>query len=72
MSQMYSQKLKQQRDRLQYAKPNTFRAMDIKSEMDELIKDKSLPEDVKSNRYSELVQEYHLLLSKNKKVLKMK
>ena len=39
MTQMYSQKLKQhKRDRLQYEKRNTVRAMDIKSEMDELMK----------------------------------
>ena len=38
MTQMYSQKLKQQRDRLQYEQPNTVRAMNIKSEMDELMK----------------------------------
>ena len=67
MTQLYSQNLKQQRDRLQYAKPYTVRAMDIKSEMDELTKDKSLPEEVKSNRYSDLLQEYQLVMSKIKK-----
>ena len=67
MTQMYSQKLKQQRDRLQYENPNTVREMDIKSEMDELMKDKSLPQDAKSNRYSDLLQEYQLLMGKKEK-----
>ena len=64
---MYSQKLKQQRERLQYENPNTVRAMDIKSEMDELMKDQSLPQDFKSNRYSDLLQEYQLLMAKEEK-----
>ena len=41
--------------------------MDIKSEMDELMKDKSLPQDVKSNQYSDLLQEYQLLMGKKEK-----
>ena len=41
--------------------------MDIKSEMDELMKDKSLPQDAKSNRYSDLLQEYQLLMGKKEK-----
>ena len=58
MTQMYSQKLKQhKRDRLQYEKRNTVRAMDIKSEIDELMNNKSVPENAKSNRCSDLLQE---------------
>ena len=69
MTQMYSQKLKQQRDRLQCEHPNKFRAIDIKSEMDELMKDKSLPEDAKSNRYSDLPSTFD---GNKEKILKMK
>ena len=37
--------------------------MDIKSEINEIMKDKSLPEDAKSNRYSDLLQDYQLLMA---------
>ena len=72
ITQMYSQKSKKKRDRLQYKKANTDRAMDIKSEINEIMKDKSLPEDAKSNRYSDLLQEYQLLMAKKVKNSKTK
>ena len=39
--------------------------------MDKLMKDKSLPEDAKSNRYSDLLQEYQLLMAKKEKISKI-
>ena len=65
LTQMYSEKVKQQRDRLQFKRPYAVRAMDIKSKMDTLMKDTSLPDNLKSNRYNELLREYQFAMSKN-------
>ena len=65
LTQMYSEKVKQQRDRLQFKRPYAVRAMDIRSKMDMLMKDTSLPDNLKSNRYNELLREYQFAMSKN-------
>ena len=67
VTQMYSQNLEQQRERLQYENPNTVRAMNIKSEMDELI---NLYR--KMLKATDIVTCYQLLMAKKRKILIMK
>ena len=57
MTQMYSQQLGQQRDALKYHNLYRAQAIEIQSRMDKVLKDSSLPEDVESLRYNDLLQD---------------
>ena len=48
-------------------KPYLPNAMTIKTKMKNVLADTTLPEEVKSQRYDELLQEYQLMTSKSKK-----
>ena len=65
MSQMYSQQLEQQRNALMYHDPYRAQAIEIQSKMDEVLKDSTLPENVKSLRYSDLLQDYKFAMLKS-------
>ena len=62
---MYSQQIEQQRNALQYHDPYGARAIKIQSKMDKVLNDSSLPEDVKSLRYNDLLQEYKFTMEKS-------
>ena len=64
MTQMYSQQLEQQRNALKYHDPYGARAIKLQSKMDEVLNDSSLPEDVKSLRYNDLLQDYKFAMEK--------
>ena len=65
MTQMYSQQLEQQRNALKYHDPYGARAIKLQSKMDEVLNDSSLPEDVKSLRYNDLLQDYKFAMEKS-------
>ena len=67
MTQMYSQQLQQQRNELMYHDPYGARAIKIQSKMDEVLNDSSLPEDIKSLRYNDLLQGYKFAMEKSTK-----
>ena len=66
MTKMYSNQLRQQRETLRYEDPYKLKAIDIQSKMDKLLKNTSIPENLKSTRYNELLQDYQLMISKSK------
>ena len=57
MTQMYSQQLEQQRNALKY--------QEIQPKMDEALNNSSLPEDVKSLLYNDLLQDYKFTMVKS-------
>ena len=66
MKQMYSNQLRQQRETLRYEDPYKLKAIDIESEMDKLMKNTTIPDNVKSTKYNKLLQDYQLMMSKSK------
>ena len=58
MTQMCSQQLKEQRNALKYHDSYGAQAIEIKSKMDEVLKESTLPEAVESLRYNSLLQDY--------------